>query len=90
MAQGLVARYCRADVTPPLLLYTDRDCCGTGQIGMKLFPEWPQMQVLPFTIDIVLRMRSFSNYLHPLTYKWNGVFVGQFLTRWNIFPNLSI
>ena len=68
MAQGLVARYRRAGVTPPLLLYTDRDCCGAGQIGMKLFPEWPQMQVLPFTIDVVLRMRSFSNYLYSLTY----------------------
>ena len=68
MAQGLVARYRSAGVTPPLLLYTDRDCCGTGQIGMKLFPEWPQMQVLPFTIDIVLRMRSFSKYLYSLMY----------------------
>ena len=49
MAQGLVARYRQAGVSPPCLLYTDRDCCGTKQIGMKLFLEWPQMQVLTVT-----------------------------------------
>ena len=55
MAQGLVARYRQAGVTPPCLLYTDRDCCGTIQIGMKLFPEWPQMQVLRVTLIFALR-----------------------------------
>ena len=49
MAQGLVGRYRQAGVTPPLLLYTDHDCCGSGQIGAKLFPEWPQMKVLAVT-----------------------------------------
>lgn len=45
MADGLVGRYRQAHVTPPLLLYTDRDCCGGGQIGSVLFPDWSQMQV---------------------------------------------
>ena len=45
MAKGLVRRYEQAGVTPPLLLYSDRDCCGGSDISKKLFPEWAQIKV---------------------------------------------
>ena len=45
MTEGLVRRYSVAGVTPPVVLYSDRDCCGGRHIGKKLFPEWAQLQV---------------------------------------------
>ena len=58
MAEGLIKRYKDGGVTPPILLYTDRDCCGGGNIGVKLFPEWSQTQV---RLDIWHFMRRLAS-----------------------------
>jgi len=63
MAKGLVERYEKAGVTPPLVLYTGRDCCGGSQVGAKLFPEWSQLQV---------RFRNV--FLHGLTLFFTAFF----------------
>lgn len=39
MASGIVCRYELANIPPPGLLYTDRDCCGERNIG-SLFAAW--------------------------------------------------
>ena len=58
MAEGLIKRYKDGGVTPPILLYTDRDCCGGGNIGVKLFPEWSQTQI---RLDIWHFMRRLAS-----------------------------
>ena len=45
MTEGLIKQFKDGWVTPPILLYTDRDCCEGGNIGVKLFPESSQTQV---------------------------------------------
>lgn len=44
MAEGLIQRYRDAGVTPPEILYVDRDCCGNSHL-QKIFQGWPEMQI---------------------------------------------
>ena len=37
MGRGLVQRYRDANISPPKVIYTDRDCCGDS-ILRKIFP----------------------------------------------------
>ena len=47
LADGLMARYSRAAKPPPVLLYTDRDCCCKDQPSKYklLFSKWDGLQV---------------------------------------------
>ena len=47
MAEGLIRRYEAAGAPPPVLMYTDRDCCrvtGGARIG-DIFAGWPDLKV---------------------------------------------
>lgn len=43
----IIIRYRRADKTPPILMYTDRDCCNTAGSSRvnELFSDWDQLLV---------------------------------------------
>ena len=46
MAEGLMQRYTSAGVSPPKLLYVDRDCCEGGAVKMKdLFKRWGDLSI---------------------------------------------
>ena len=47
LADGLMERFRRGTQQPPILLYTDRDCCGNGRASkyQLLFSEWRVMEV---------------------------------------------
>lgn len=68
LADGLVSRFEKANVPPPALLYTDRECCCAG--GCKyndLFSAWPELEV---RLDVFHLMRRFAvgctSESHPL------------------------
>lgn len=75
MAEGLMKRYSDAGVSPPKLLYVDRDCCE-GRAGKvnDLFRHWTD---LPIRLDIWHFMRRLAvgctTEAHPLY----GVFLGR-------------
>ena len=75
MAEGLMKRYSDASVSPPKLLYVDRDCCE-GRAGKvkDLFSHWPDLLI---RLDIWHFMRRFAvgctTEAHPLY----GVFLGR-------------
>ena len=76
MTAALVKRYQRAEVKPPLLIYTDRDCCskdGNSKVN-ELFKEWPLLHV---RLDFWHWMRRITigctSESHPLY----GVFASQ-------------
>ena len=69
LADGLMARYEKAGVSPPVLLYTDRDCCsasGTSRLKV-LFSKWTGLEV---RMDIWHFMRRLAigctSESHPL------------------------
>ena len=69
MADGIVSRYKSANVDPPFLLYTDRDCCnfrGPSKFNV-LFEAWPYLQA---KLDIWHFMRRIgfgcTSEQHPL------------------------
>ena len=69
MAQGLQKRYHDANVNPPSLLYTDRDCCSNHDKSryQKLFSSWENLEV---RLDIWHFMRRLAggctSEKHPL------------------------
>lgn len=68
MADGLVKRYSDAGRRPPLVLYTDRECCGDRCSRYnQLFEAWPDLMV---RLDIYHYMRRFAldvtSESHPL------------------------
>ena len=71
MVDGIVDRFSRADVDPPVLLYTDRECCSSTQEGGSkfrlLFSAWENLQV---RLDIFHFMRRLAvgvtSESHPL------------------------
>lgn len=70
MADGLINRFAQANVPPPVLLYTDRECCctqGTASKYKMLFSAWPNMVI---RLDIFHLMRRFAvgctSESHPL------------------------
>ena len=44
MLAGIVARYHNAGISPPKVLYTDRDCCER-QCVKKYFDAWPFLHI---------------------------------------------
>ena len=74
MAAGLVKRYQEARVTPPKLLYVDRDCCDRGEVKVReMFKPWLHLLIC---LDIWHYMRRLAlgctTEAHPLY----GVFFG--------------
>ena len=56
MATGIIRRYEVAGVSPPVLLYTDRDCCGEKKVS-SLFTTWHELNV---RLDAWHFMRRFA------------------------------
>ncbi|KAI4827569.1 hypothetical protein KUCAC02_030957 [Chaenocephalus aceratus] len=56
MVEGLINRYRMAGVTPPEVLYVDRDCCGNTLLR-RMFEEWNNMTI---RLDIWHFMRRFA------------------------------
>ncbi|KAK3720983.1 hypothetical protein QZH41_018540, partial [Actinostola sp. cb2023] len=69
LADGLVQRYETAHQAPPLLLYTDRDCCKLQGVTKynQLFERWPELII---RLDIFHYMRRLAlgvtSESHPL------------------------
>jgi hypothetical protein len=68
-AEGLMTRYARAGASPPVVLYTDRDCCCAGGPSklQVLFHNWNDLKV---RLDIWHFMRRLAvgctSESHPL------------------------
>lgn len=56
MTEGVIKWYKDAGVSPPEVLYVDRDCCGSSHLH-KMFREWPNMKI---RLDIWHFMRRIS------------------------------
>ena len=74
LADGLMKRYKAANVAAPVLLYTDRDCCGRrGSRLNALFHDWPELIVLldiwHFMRRIALACQSENHALYPIFMK---------------------
>jgi len=64
MARGLVHRYSQAGVAPPVLLYVDRDCCGTAV--PKLYEPWNMLVRLDIWHFMRRLARGVKTESHPL------------------------
>ena len=83
MADGLVKRYRDAGVTPPMLLYTDRDCCSDfGHSKYRvLFEEWSeelhaQLDVWHFMRRLAGGVTSESHPLYGTFMSWLSALCG--------------
>ena len=91
MAKGLVDRYKNAGVSPPDVVYTDRDCCGAR--GIKgLFPEWNDICV---RLDIWHFMRRLAIGVTTESHPLYATFMGRMskcIFEWSTedFNNLKI
>ena len=56
MATGIIRRYEVAGIPPPVLLYTDRDCCGEKKVS-SLLTTWQELNV---RLDLWHFMRRFA------------------------------
>lgn len=73
MATGLVDRYEKAGVSPPELVYTDRDCCGAG--GIKaMFSDWSDICV---RLDIWHFMRRLASACTTESHPLHATFMGR-------------
>ena len=86
MADGIVDRYERANVSQPILLYTDRDCCcysGPSKYQV-LFSAWPDLMV---RLDIWYFMRRIAFGCTWESHPLYGVFISQLsgcLFEWDV------
>ena len=81
MADGLVARYAKAGVKPPSVIYTDRDCCSSrpgakGRFSV-LFGAWPDLEV---RLDIWHFMRRFGKCMVSSSHPLAGPFLQRLVT----------
>ena len=73
MANGLMRRYSLAGVSPPEVLYVDRDCCSTGK-AKKLFSLWDNLVI---RLDIWHFMRRIAAGCNAEAHPLYSVFVGR-------------
>ena len=76
MAFGLMERYAAANVSPPKVIYTDRDCCnkdGTSKIN-TLFNKWEYVKV---RLDIWHWMRRIAIGCRTESHHLYGTFMTQ-------------
>ena len=57
MATGIIRRYKVAGVPPPVILYTDRDCCGEKKVS-SLFTTWQELNVCLDAWHFMQRLRD--------------------------------
>jgi hypothetical protein len=83
MTTALVDRYKKAGVSPPELVYTDRDCCGPR--GIKaLFPGWDAICV---RLDIWHFMRRIASACTTESHPLYATFMGrlsQCIFEWSV------
>lgn len=67
-------RYTMAQQAPPLLLYTDRDCCNSNGASKynHLFDKWPDMVV---RLDIFHFMRRLASGVTSESHPLYGLFM---------------
>eukprot|EP00794_Sanderia_malayensis_P021122 gene21122-23194_t len=60
MADGLMDRYAAASVEPPVVIYTDRDCCSASGLSkyQQLFNRWSSVEI---RLDIWHFMRRLAS-----------------------------
>ena len=73
MVEGIVNRYTNAGVSPPEVLYVDRDCCGDTSVR-KMFALWPDMDI---RLDIWHFMRRFCAGCTTDSHQLYGVFMSR-------------
>ena len=82
MASGIIRRYKLAGVPPPILMYTDRDCCGERNVK-SLFAAWNEVTI---RLDAWHFMRRFAagctTESHPL-YPTFMVRLSQCIFEWS-------
>ena len=76
MADGLISRYRSSHQPPPIILYTDRDCCcSTGPSKFQiLFASWDAMEV---RLDIWHFMRRIAGDLTTESHPLYGTFMAR-------------
>ena len=83
MASVIIRRDELAGVPPPVLLYTDRDCCGERKVS-SLFTAWEQLVIrldawhfmrhfaVGCTTDSHLLYRTFVARLSQCIFEWSS------------------
>lgn len=76
MANGIMSRYARVNLPPPVLLYTDRDCCSSSGNSRfaRLFGKWPDLKV---RLDIWHYMRRFTQGCATESHPLYGTFMSR-------------
>ena len=76
LADGLMERFRRGNQQPPILLYTDRDCCSNGGPSkyQLLFSEWRGMEV---RLDVWHFMRRIAAGIISEAHPLYGVFMSR-------------
>ncbi|XP_038072943.1 uncharacterized protein LOC119741264 [Patiria miniata] len=74
MVTGLVERYRSSGMTPPQLLYVDRDCCGSQSHLRTLFGGWPSLMI---RLDVWHFMRRIATGCTTDAHQLYGVFMGR-------------
>ena len=76
MAKCLVERYASANVPPPRLLYTDRDCCSLNGLSRfrRLFSSWDSLEI---RLDIWHFMRRIASGCASESHPLYGSFMSQ-------------
>lgn len=73
MAEGLVNRYKDAGMTPPEILYVDRDCCAKSHLH-TIFTAWPHLTI---RLDVWHFMRRFACACTTDSHALYGSFMAQ-------------
>ena len=76
MVKGIVSRYRDADISPPCVLYVDRDCCGCSGQGktQRQFRDWPALIV---RLDIWHYMRRLARGCTTESHQLYGMFMSR-------------
>eukprot|EP00794_Sanderia_malayensis_P008348 gene8348-9249_t len=86
MADGLMDRYAAASLEPPLLIYTDRDCCSASGLSkyQQLFNRWSSVEMRLDIWHFMGRLASgcctkshslygtFMSRISGCIFEWNG------------------
>jgi hypothetical protein len=76
MMKGVIDRYRQAEVSPPVLLYVDCNCCGESSIN-SVFRDshaWPDLEI---RLDIWHFMRRFATAVTTESHRLYSVFMSQ-------------
>lgn len=82
MVDGIIDRYSSAGVSPPEVLYVDKECCGESCVR-NLFGAWPNLKIC---LDIWHFMRRFTAGCSTDAHQLYGVFMSRLskcIFRWS-------